>query len=445
MGRPQKYPLNPADNILLATHESLRMRGYCGLTVMLVVDVEGPLDPAEMAKAVRRLGREYPALSARIRISPLRRQAHWQIDSAADFESAVEYEHHVVEEDDNSLAAADALLRDCLDTSLDPTHGPQVRIVHVQTGPDRHRLGLRWPHHLMDLEGGHHLLGVLHAFLSGDSPTLNADPRAVAPPPYNRSFPAAFLRGWQGRWHHAQYCMHEQPRLVGKPEDQRKICHVKARQYDAAFVRRFEESAKQRSAKGPLLYTRALMVAMAQTYFEMATERGRLRDHLMFSQSLPLPRPESRPGLHGNYVILPWIALRTSDIPDWSTCDASALSQLKDYTHGGRTEATWQMFRATQSWPFALARAIVTHRIPRGAAGFTSYRFDNSVTRLGAARISNLSCVGPMNCHPGWILSNTRYGDTMTLSITYFQDYVDPPSVTEFLDRLEQKMCDRVN
>ena len=161
MDKPLKYALNPLDNIFLATHESLRRRGYCGMNVMLIADVEGPLDPQAVGTALRRLGRDYPALSARIQYTPLLRRAYWRIAPDADLAEAVDYEVHEVE----GISNTDACLRAVSDDPLDPTRGPQVKLVHVRLSPDRHRLGLRWPHHLMDLEGAHRLLGELHAAL----------------------------------------------------------------------------------------------------------------------------------------------------------------------------------------------------------------------------------------------------------------------------------------
>ena len=84
----------------------------------------------------------------------------------------------------------------------------------------------------------------------------------------------------------------------------------------------------------------------------------------------------------------------------------------------------------------------MTHKVPRAAAGLTSYRFDDSVTRLGAARIMNLTLAVTMNCHPGWILAESTYGEAMSISVTYFEDYLDQASVIEFLERLERRLVE---
>ena len=83
------YPLNPVDHVLLVTHETLRHRGYCGLSVMLIADLEGPLRPADLQRALRRLGACYPALSVHIRYSPVLHRPAWHLEGNEPFEEAV--------------------------------------------------------------------------------------------------------------------------------------------------------------------------------------------------------------------------------------------------------------------------------------------------------------------------------------------------------------------
>ena len=404
---------------------------------MLIADRDGPLEAKALAAAVRKLGAAYPALSAHVRFTPVMRRPYWSVPADAAFEQAVEYEHHLIDAADQD---ADAPLRRALNDPVDPMAGPQLRLVHVQTSPHRHRLGLRWAHPLMDMEGGHLLFRQLHALLDGEPLTLGQDPRAVLPRPYRWTFPRSFLRVWQGRLRHARYALLRQPRIVARPVDDRKICGFQLRCYDAAFRRRFEEQAKQRTQPGPLRYTRALMVAIARTYLAMAAERGRPRKHYLYSHALPLPRQTPRPGVHGNHVVVPWIAFAEADLADRRLADSAARQQFSAYVSAGRAEAVWEMYRATMRWPFPLTRSLVTHRTPRGAACCTTYYFGDDPARLGPARITNLAGAGPANCHPGWLVGNTTFGKTMSISVTHFNDYFDPPSVAEFMDRLEHEM-----
>ena len=84
-----------------------------------------------------------------------------------------------------------------------------------------------------------------------------------------------------------------------------------------------------------------------------------------------------------------------------------------------------------------LTRLLTVHRHARAAAVLTGYQCDDSVTHLGGAKITNLAGVGPPDCHPGWLLCRITFADTMSLSITYFEDYFDAPNVKEFFDLLE--------
>jgi hypothetical protein len=436
--RALTYPLSPVDNALLAIHESLRQRGYCGLSVMLIADLEGQLDSTALIGAVRKLGQSYPALSAHIRFTPLTRRAYWCIDADAALDRAVEYEHLFIDDADPD---PDAPLRRVLDAPVDPSQGSQLRLVHVQMGPDRHRLGLRWSHALMDMEGGHLLLRELDALLSDKPLTLGRDPRAAIARPFKWAFPRSFWRVWQGRFRHAYHDTFRQPRVVAKPENARTACNFQLRRYDAAFRSQFEAGARQRLSPGPLLYTRAMMIGIARMYVRMAAQRGRPRDHYLFSHALPLPRSGGRPGVHGNHVIIPWVVFAREDLTDWKRADAVATRQLRAYLDGAGIEAVWEMYRATRNWPFPLALAVMTHRIPRGAASCTSYRFGDQTTKLGTARITNLAGAGPANCHPGWLVGNTTFGDTMSISLTHFEDYFDSSGAAEFLTGLERELC----
>lgn len=433
------YPLGPIDHMLLATSEALRARGYCGLNVLLIAELEGPLDVPALAVAVRRLGQEYPALSARVGFSPLLRRARWEIDPRADGAGAIEFVSHDAEAEPVA-ADRDAPLRAALGESLDPQAGGGLRLIHQRLNEGRHRLTLRWPHHLMDLEGAQLLLAQLDALLCGRPLALGRDPRAAFAAPFAPWFPLSYWRVWRGRLRHLGYCLINQPRLVRKPEGAPRRPTFELRCYDAAFRARFEETARARTAAGPLRYVRGLLIAVARTYLAMCQERGRPRKRYLFSHALPLPRNASRPGVHGTHVTVPWIGFTPSDLRSWEAADAAARRQFTAYAARRRDEANWLMLRATGRWPFALARYFATHRHPRAAAGVTTYRFGAEPLRLGDATITKLAATGTMNCHPGWIVADSTYRDTMAISLGYFEDYLDAGSVVEFLDRLERAL-----
>lgn len=440
MAQPICYPLYPVDYVVLATHESLRRRGYCGLNVMLIAEAQGDLPPADLEAAVRKLGDWYPALSARLRYSSLRRMPYWCVDPANSGHGAVEYVPRQV--DDDGEAAWEPLYQS-IDDSVDLRRGPQLRLVHVQIGHERHRIGLRWAHPFMDYEGGHRLLGALHDILCGKTPTLGRDPCAVIPPPFALSFAASAARTWQGRWRYAVYDTYRQPRIVKTPENSLRRCRFSLRTYGPAQRQAFESLARARTAPGPLRYSRATLVALARTYQSMATERGRPRAHYIFPFPLPLPRAGPRPGIHGNYFTITWIVFDAAELADWTSADAAASRQFREFFEKGRDQAAWCMYRSSARWPLVLTRLLTLHRHARAAAAITGYQCDDSVTHLGRARITNLAGAGPPDCHPGWLLGRTTFADTMSLSITYFEDYFDAPSVREFFDRLEGELFGR--
>src|ERR1043166_1101609 len=430
------YPLSPVDYVLLATHESLRRRGYCGLNVMLIAEAEGDLPFDELEAALRKLGDWYPALSANLRYSKLRRRPYWSVDSSRVRQDVVEYLPHRIEDESSAWEP----LTDALNEPINLQHGPQLRVVHVQMGGGRQRLGLRWAHPFMDYEGGHRLLGALHDILCGRTPSLSREPDAVFPPPFELGAIDSLARAWQGRWLYAVYDSYRQPRIVKKPENTPKQCRFILRTYNAEQRRSFESLAKTRISPGPLRYTRVMLVALARTYLAMATERGRPREHYIFPMPLPLPRNGPRPGVHGNYVTIPWIVFSTADLNDWASADTAASRQLREYFEKRRDQATWYMYRAASRWPLGLTRLLTVHRHARAAAAMTGSQLDDSVAHLGRARITNLTGAGPPDCHPGWLLGRTTFAETMSLSITYFEDYFDTPNVKEFFNRLEVQL-----
>jgi hypothetical protein len=134
--------------------------------------------------------------------------------------------------------------------------------------------------------------------------------------------------------------------------------------------------------------------------------------------------------------MVPWYAFSAAELASWSRADASLLRQMEDMTRRRRDEAQWLMLRALARWPFPLARYMARHRHPRGAFSHTSYRFGAALLGLGRAVITDLAAVGTVNCHPGWIVSDTTYRDRMNLTFTFFEDFIDLASMQEFRARL---------
>jgi len=442
-------PLDPVSHLMLATHESLRRRGYCGLPVLLIVDLDRRLAAEALAEAVRRVVVRHVGLAARVRFSRVWRRSFWEVSPnmpAAERCDTRRLECRHPGEDEAAVLQA-------LNEPFDPGSGPQLRLRQIALADGTERLALVWPHYLMDLEGGVFLLQELNAalrgteFPSGDGEGEPPDAEAAAAAsaaerPFRPRWLHSYLAAWRGRLHHAHLCLAEQPRLVGKPEARGRSAFFRVRRFDAGFRQGYEAWARSWAAPGPLRYVRPLLVAAAQTYRDMAREKGRPRARYLFSHALPLPREGLRKQLHGNQVVVPWFSLVDDDLNDAHRADATLLSQVERYLRprGGLREAVYEMLRAMQRWPFPVMRALADHRSPRGAAGCTTYRFGDDLTTLGDARITHLTAVGTMNCHPGWILAETTFRGSWTLAVTAFEDYIPSSGAVEFLDRLEARL-----
>ena len=430
------YSLSPFDYAMLVKHESLQRRGYCGLSVLIAAELQGSLAASRLRKAATRLGELYPALSAHIGYTgPLRRPS-WVLERNDRSHDTIEVSHHACDD----MRAAIPLLEAALDEPVDVHRAAQLRVVHV-VGPDSsHLVALRWAHPLMDMEGGHHLLGTLDSILRGQSPSLDCDPLAIHPPPYAQPTLSAWRKAWRGCRIYRKYDIVHQPRLMQKPDNAPKRCRLVVRHYTRDQRALFEAGARARLAPGPLLYSRAIIIALGMAYRTMAEEKGRPRPRYLFPMALPLPRKGQRPGVHGNYVTIAWILYESDDLTDWARADRVASDQFRRHFNEGHAEAEWFMMRAASRWPFGFMNYLTSHRRHRAAAGFTGYKFDDSVGTLGDAKIVRLYGAGSMDCHPGWMLGRTTYGGTMSLSVTYFEDFLDTAGVNEFLDRLEKEL-----
>jgi hypothetical protein len=422
--------------MLLATHEALRRRGYCGLNVLLIAEVDGPLRAGDLREAVRAVALAHPALSARLDFTRILRRARWALPTASSPEHAIAFEDL---SDVSAGQAAEAALQGLLHESIYLSRGLGIRIAFQQLDARRSRLALRWPHCFMDLSGAMYLLNELHAVLSGGSPEHGRD-GASAPPPFATPFPLSLWRAARGTARHLSYCLFNQPRLVRKPEGTSPTARFMVRSFGPAERREFERVARERTSEGPMRYSRAVMIAVMRSYLKMSRERGRPRKRLLCSHAMPLPGSDRRTSPYGNHVTLPWIALSADELASWTAADAAARRQLEQYTTRRRDEANWLMLRAAQRWPFPLIRYLARHRHPRGAVGLTSFRFGDRPLRLGPAEITDLTVTGTMNCHPGWIVADSMYRDRFAISIGYFENFVDPLSMREFLDRLERTL-----
>lgn len=421
---------------MLATHLDLQQRGYCGLNVLLVADLAGPLDPAALRSAATALVRACPALGATIRHVGLRGRPAWTIAPDADPSAAIEVTHAAGSGDD-----ADAPILDALNDCVDPHSGSQIRIVHVALDTARHRLAIRWPHHLFDLAGAHRLLHNLHRIMTGGSPIGqgHADSPIETAEPYTLGPIRRFVRTWQGRWRHARLCRARQPRIVPKPDDPSKRADLTWTHLDAGQRDRLQTLARQRLDAGPMLYSRYVLAGIARTYLDICQRKGRPREKYLFSHVQAWPGAEERLAPLGNYLTVPWFEFVPADLADWAATDRAIRRQLAMHDRGG-AEADWAAAHAGARWPFSVVRAVAAHQLPSAAAGATTYRFGDAPTHLGEARIVRLAAAGTMAAHPGWIVAHTTFADELTFCITSFRDYLNAAAAREFLDELATRL-----
>ncbi len=436
MSRPVRFPLNAADRLLLELHFSLQERGYCGLNVLLIADLEGPLDPAALQAATERVGRAFPSLSARITYSRFWPRARHQLDPGADPARAILYDHRKTSE--SEIPAA---LNELLNHRFDVTHGPHIILHHLELAPMRHKLALIWTHHLMDLEGAHKLLIELDNALHNRAPTLSPDLNLVPPPamPYF-SFRRHYLN-WRGIFKRVGHAVLSDPRPAAAPESADRSAGFVLRNFTAAETRRFEQLATQRMSPGPMLYTRYLLAAAARACVESPpTGHPILAGTQLFSHVEPLRHHGPRRGIHGNYLTIPWFKIKDSDAAAWPTIDAALSPQILKYRNEGHVEADWCGMCDLTLYPGPALRKLMRRRASRAVASLTSYRFADAPAILGTARVTNLACAGTMSRDPGIMIARSTFADTMSISVSFFADYLSRDQAAAFLARLEARM-----
>jgi hypothetical protein len=147
-------PLNAIDRSLGAADLGMRARGADGYLLQGHVWFRGRVDEQLLAEAVRRLGRAYPVLTARLVRGRRRRASHWRLRADADcpFDLA-----HAPAEDGAICGEAEALFH----SPSDPIeHDPvRFRLLRASSGGDV--LLVQWSHVLADGKVGEFILGEL--------------------------------------------------------------------------------------------------------------------------------------------------------------------------------------------------------------------------------------------------------------------------------------------
>lgn len=438
VNRPVRFPLNAADRLLLELHLSLQERGYCGLNVLLVADLDGPLDPEALRKAADRVGQAFPSLSARISYSPFWPRARHELNHAANPNRLNAFEHRYLAETEAGAAAA---LQSLLNHRFDVTRGPHVLLLHLQTAPTRHKLALLWSHHLMDLEGAHRLLIELDNAMSSRPPALSPDLDLTPPPPMPYFCFRRHYLNWRAMISRVRHAIISPQRPVKSPPSSDRSAGFVVREFTAAETRRFEHLAKQRVSPGPMRYTRYFLAAAARACVEAPpTGRPTPAGVQLFSHVEPLRHHGPRRGIHGNYLTIPWFKVHDADTRTWAAVDAALSPQVIEYRIDGHVEADWCGMSDLAFYPGPVMRRLMRRRAPRAVASLTSFRFGDAPENLGDARITNLTCAGTMSRDPGIMIARSTFADRMSMSVSYFADYVSRNRAADFLRALEARM-----
>jgi len=416
----------------------LQERDYCGLNVLLLADLEGPLNPAELRAAAERVGRAFPSLSARITYSPVWPRARHQIDPQTDPARAIDYEHRRVAEADTGAA-----LNRLMNHRFEVARGPQILLRHLEASPERHTLALVWAHHLMDLEGAHCLLTELGNALADRAPDLPPDLNLVPPPAMSYFNPRRHFLNWKAIAKRVGHAISTAPPPIASSAPPDRSAGYVMRDFTPDQTRSFEQLAARRMSPGPMLYTRYFLASAARACVEAPPNGQSSSPGLRyFSHVEPLRHRGPRRGIHGNYLTIPWFHVPDAESRDWQALDAALTPQVLAYRADGHVEADWCGMSDLGFWPGPALRKLMRRRAPRAGASLTSYRFGKLPAALGAARVRNLSCAGTMSRDPGIMIARSTFADTMSISVSFFADYLAPEKAAAFLDRLDARMLD---
>ena len=433
-----RVPLSAYDRLFLAGHNALQRRGLPGHHCLVWLELNGRLDRAKLDDAYLRVSAQTPLVDGRIAYALLTARAHWRYGDAPQAIASIEYAD-LSSHPDPEAAQRDTLLRAWCELQ-DPAAGRQLRLFCFEY-KDRTTLVLRFPHYLMDQEGGLAFLSRIHdaAASAAQSPA----PAIEAPLPYPPDWSGRILRGWwSGAMQHRAIARIQSRQLPERPIDPTQTADYLMRCWSPAETARISEAAKKSCIPGPMLHTRHIIAATVRGLDDMADALGLSEgDHYLMPLPMLRPRRALRTKIACNDLIVATMVIPRASLRDSAALDASLMTQINDYSNGG-DEATWLfmsyvgLLRASHyEWMLRRKRMLVRYSL-----GFGSFRADGWPGGFMGSQVTNVYGGGLPPIPPGAMLSFTRFADRLNVGAAFFPHVCTAANMERLLARVEHHL-----
>lgn len=435
----RRIPLNPCDCCIYGHHRLLARRHQGGNIAFMMVDLDGPIDPAVVRKGLAAVMAAYPVTLASLRMSPLQLRPYWQMPASPSSEAGLAAERAHVYDDLRAVPDATARLNQLCTLRYGPnwdlSRGPQVRLEQYSLPENRTRLCLRWPHFLMDAEGAQWFLSELGRYLdsadvSAPSPLLTEDkPVDVLAGTSRLARVRLMMRGLAGQKSTARTEVRHVRAAATQRVESYQFLH---RYWHGQEFERIRERARGTTPPGPALYGRYLAAVVLQALDRIyREEKFSAREFaitfpMRVQSTPPEDRAHARP-MTGNYLVTPTLVIDRGKVGDLALLGSDIHAQLQSFLERNGDKAQWALLEAAaliHAWfyptlfRFAFAGAAYS-------SGFSYYgEIDSPLRRLAGAEVTNIWGGGPSTTPPGWNPVFSRYGDRLNLSLTWTRPHI---------------------
>ncbi|MCB9851693.1 MAG: hypothetical protein H6819_01255 [Phycisphaerales bacterium] len=457
MAPPRRIRFNPNDYFFYSHDRMMRRQGGGANIAFMSMDLDGRIDPPNLASAVRATFAAHPVLLAGIRISLPMGRPYWRIPSnigeAATSQAAIAVTHDDFSDHANGAADAEALWQSRCGPKWDLRTGPQMRVELYSLPENKSRICIRWPHLLMDAEGALLFLAELAQRSRNDISEINTDglhsDELLVDPLKGCGFlsrvrlAVAGLRGMTGDKSLEVHTLFEKGRPVY--QDQRCLHRAWTGERFATMC----ALAKACVPPGPAPYARYLAVCIVRALHRIFTEQGVETDAYLITlphsiSAAPGDATHTRP-LQGNYIVSPTLCGPKSLIHDKKAMASELTRQLVAYSESDMQRKQWAI-----SWAANFSRAgfyQLLMRLPLGlealSSGFSYYGGIRApIDAICGARVTNLWGAGPLPTPPAWNPVFARFGDTLNMSLTYSRPAISDELATKYLRYIDEAMFD---
>jgi hypothetical protein len=425
-------PLRGADLVLLAMHARSRRAGLSN-NALLVLECEGPIDPARVSRALDRFLDACPWPGARLRRPFPWGRLHWAAGPRERLARPPVRRREIATPGDLDIALGTELT-----AAVDPTREPPVRVLLLDGAgaPSlRSFLVLTWFHPLMDPRGGQNLLSHLCLLdRSGDESPWGGSPPAFEPAPDSRPLRE---RGRLAR-QNLEYIRTLAPIPPVSPWPAGAV-PGRARFHHEAFPEADRNGGRPASRE---ISWRLAVVGRAMA--ELWARRGLPDVPFLLPVAVDL-RPKGEAGAtFGNHLAFHFARFRPSEAADPAGLARALRQQMADAVRDGQIEANAVAMEFLKYRP--VSRMLRTLPWTKGGDVFSFNcadvtDFPPALNRCFDRRVLNAYHVPAVPLRPGLGVFFNRCAGQNNLVVSWIEGVVSGDEVTRLVERIAEGMA----